>query len=61
MRLKPAGIIIVLIIIGVLAYFAIKPKLSKIREENSTTIMILQLIIILASMQNNLSTTLISR
>jgi len=28
MRLKPAGIIIVLIIIGVLAYFALKPRLN---------------------------------
>ena len=28
MRLKPAGIIIVLIIIGVLAYFALKPRLT---------------------------------
>ncbi len=36
MRLKPAGIIIVLLIIGVLAYFALKPKLSQVREENST-------------------------
>jgi hypothetical protein len=36
MRLKPAGIIIVVLIIAVLAYFAIKPKMSKLREENST-------------------------
>lgn len=36
MRLKPAGIIIILLIIGVLAYFAIKPKLSQIRNENSS-------------------------
>jgi len=36
MRLKPAGIIIVVLIIAVLAYFAIKPKMSKLREENSS-------------------------
>ncbi|MCW3114857.1 MAG: hypothetical protein JWR18_3253 [Segetibacter sp.] len=36
MRIKPAGIIIVLLIIGALAYFALKPKFSKLREENGT-------------------------
>ncbi|HEX8462930.1 MAG TPA: hypothetical protein VF623_15960, partial [Segetibacter sp.] len=36
MKLKPAGIIIVVLIIAVLAYFAIKPKVSQLREENST-------------------------
>ncbi|HVG41409.1 MAG TPA: hypothetical protein VM888_07335 [Chitinophagaceae bacterium] len=36
MRLKPAGIIIVLLIIGVLAYFALRPKLADLRKENST-------------------------
>jgi hypothetical protein len=36
MRLKPAGIIIVVLIIAVLAYFALKPKMSQLREENST-------------------------
>lgn len=34
MRLKPAGIVIVLLIIGVLAYFALKPKLQDLRNEN---------------------------
>jgi hypothetical protein len=38
MRLKPAGIIIVLIIIGALAYFAIKPRLAEVRKENSAEI-----------------------
>lgn len=36
MRLKPAGIIVILLIIGVLAYFAFKPKMSALRNENST-------------------------
>jgi hypothetical protein len=36
MRLKPAGVIIVLLIIAVLAYFAIGPRFSKLREENGT-------------------------
>src|SRR5919107_1357297 len=36
MRLKPAGIFIVVLIIAVLAYFAIKPKVSEIRKDNST-------------------------
>ncbi len=35
MRLKPAGIIIILLIIGVLAYFAVRPKIDEIRNENS--------------------------
>ncbi|MBB1285188.1 hypothetical protein HRH25_12460 [Flavisolibacter sp. BT320] len=35
MRLKPAGIIIILLIIGVLAYFALKPQFDDIRNENS--------------------------
>jgi len=34
MRLKPAGIVILLLIIGVLAYFALKPKITEIRNEN---------------------------
>ncbi|RDC63611.1 hypothetical protein [Adhaeribacter pallidiroseus] len=38
MRLKPAGIIVILLIIGVLAYFAIGPRLSEIRKENSNPI-----------------------
>lgn len=38
MKLKPAGIIVILLIIGVLAYFAISPRLSEIRKENSTPI-----------------------
>ncbi len=38
MRLKPAGIIIVLLIIAALAYFAFKPKFSEIRKENGTEI-----------------------
>jgi hypothetical protein len=36
MKLKPAGIIIVVAIIAVLAYLALKPKMSETREENST-------------------------
>jgi hypothetical protein len=36
MKLKPAGIIIVVLIIAVLAYFALKPRMSALREENST-------------------------
>ncbi len=35
MRLKPAGIVIILLIIGVLGYFALRPQLDKIRNENS--------------------------
>ncbi len=35
MRLKPAGIFIILLIIGVLAYFAVRPKINEIRNENS--------------------------
>ncbi|MDQ6813154.1 MAG: hypothetical protein M3040_05425 [Bacteroidota bacterium] len=38
MRLKPAGVIIVLLIIGVLAYFAIKPRISKTKEETTTQV-----------------------
>lgn len=38
MKLKPAGILIVVVIIAVLAYFAIKPKIDKVREENSAEI-----------------------
>lgn len=37
MKLKPAGIIVILLIIGVLAYFAISPRLSEIRKENSSS------------------------
>lgn len=36
MRLKPAGIIIILLVIGALAYFAFKPRMSELRNENST-------------------------
>lgn len=35
MRLKPAGLIVILAIIAVLAYFAIKPRLSEVRDQNS--------------------------
>ena len=34
MRLKPLGIIIILLIIGVLGYFALKPKIEETRKEN---------------------------
>jgi len=34
MRLKPAGIVIILLIIGVLAYLALKPKFDEVRKEN---------------------------
>ncbi len=36
MRLKPAGILIIVLIIGVLAYFAFKPKLSQTTKEDSS-------------------------
>jgi hypothetical protein len=36
MRLKPAGIIIVVLIIAALAYFALKPKMQELRNDNST-------------------------
>jgi uncharacterized protein (UPF0333 family) len=36
MRLKPAGIIVILLIIGVLAYFALRPKMSAVGNENNT-------------------------
>ena len=35
MRLKPAGIIAIILIIGLLAYFAVRPKIDDIRQENS--------------------------
>src|SRR4051812_23854044 len=38
MRLKPAGIIAILAIIGVLLYFVLKPKIDTIRAENSKDI-----------------------
>jgi hypothetical protein len=38
MRLKPAGILIIVLIIAGLAYFAIKPRLSEAGKENSTEI-----------------------
>lgn len=38
MKLKPAGIIIIVLIIAALAYFAIKPRLSESTKENSTEI-----------------------
>ena len=36
MRLKPAGIFFIVLIIAILAYFAIKPRVSKSGNENST-------------------------
>jgi hypothetical protein len=36
MRLKPAGIIVILLIIGILAYFALRPKMSEISRQNNT-------------------------
>lgn len=36
MRIKPAGILIIVLILAALAYFALKPRFSKLREENST-------------------------
>lgn len=38
MKLKPAGIIVILLIIGALAYFALKPRLADIKKENGTEI-----------------------
>jgi hypothetical protein len=38
MRLKPAGIIVILIVIAALAYLALKPRFSEIRKENGTEI-----------------------
>lgn len=38
MRLKPAGIILILVVIGALAYFAVKPWLSQVRKDNSAEI-----------------------
>ncbi len=35
MRLKPAGIIIIVIVIAILAFFALKPKFSGSATENS--------------------------
>ncbi|MEO5985311.1 MAG: hypothetical protein ABIP80_07370, partial [Ferruginibacter sp.] len=35
MRLKPAGIIIVLVIIAVLAYFALKPKTTEVASQTT--------------------------
>jgi hypothetical protein len=37
MRLKPAGIIIILLIIGVLGYFALAPRFSGLKGEKTTT------------------------
>jgi len=34
MRLKPAGIIVIVLIIAILGYFALRPQLSEIRQEN---------------------------
>jgi hypothetical protein len=34
MRLKPAGIIVILLVIGVLAYLALKPRFTQLRKEN---------------------------
>lgn len=36
MRLTPAGILIILLIIGVLAYLALKPKIEEMRKENGS-------------------------
>ena len=36
MRLKPAGILVIVLIIAILGYFALKPRLSNIRAENGT-------------------------
>ncbi len=36
MRLKPAGILVIVLIIAALAYFALKPRVSQLREENGT-------------------------
>lgn len=36
MRIKPAGIIIVVLIIAALAYFALKPRMTELRKDNST-------------------------
>src|SRR4051794_5997161 len=36
MRLKPAGIIIIVLIIAVLAYLALKPRLSNTRSSTAT-------------------------
>lgn len=37
MKLKPAGIIVIVLIIGVLAYFALAPKFSGVKDNNATT------------------------
>lgn len=36
MRLKPAGILIIVLIIAALGYFALKPKMAEMRTENGT-------------------------
>lgn len=38
MRLKPAGILLILLVIAVLAYFAIKPRLTDSNKETSTEV-----------------------
>lgn len=38
MRLKPAGIIVIVLIIAILAYFALAPRLAELRKENSSEI-----------------------
>ncbi len=38
MKLKPAGIIIIVLIIAALAYFAIRPRVSESTPKNSTSI-----------------------
>lgn len=38
MKLKPAGIILVILIIAVLAYFVIFPRVAEVRKENSAEI-----------------------
>lgn len=36
MKLKPAGIVVILLIIGVLAYFAIRPRFAQMQKDNNT-------------------------
>ena len=38
MRLKPAGILVIVLIIILLGYFALKPRLDEIRKENGQEI-----------------------
>ena len=36
MKLKPAGVIVVVLIIAILAFFALKPRFEQIRKDNAT-------------------------